>query len=602
MRYIKLPGSTPCLISKDYFTVGYGAGYDLGLEDASKNGILFSLRLQDSIHTLIPGEQKIRLNGRAVGRPSHLTLCDRIEWHDRVALYIDDPLPQIPGKHSETMSPFQVLKKLNTGLGNTDGARDSVHVTLATLLDYAGAESGSFLCESKNGGEWALLAHHGTLDSVERKKVISNTLLEEAIRTQKPVYIESIIGHRWQTQTSILEAKAFSLACVPLVEGEGRVFGALLLYTTTPGRSIDRDRLEALRVIATQTALLHSAYDEIYRVRQENHKLMTEPKSVSDSLVYDRSKVDSPMAGVVERIAKLSQHDLSILIRGETGVGKELVAREIHRKSNRSSAPFIAVNCAAIPPSLMESILFGYAKGAFTGAQKDRSGKFVQADGGTLFLDEIGDLSLDLQSKLLRVLQEKEVEPVGSDRSTKVDIRILSATHQDLEAMAREGNFRSDLYYRLNGATLSVPPLRDRGGNEILILAEHLLRSACGSRSLRFSAAARMGMMQYKWRGNVRELQQTIARAVALCSGTEIQPQDLEIEETIQANEPEAMTSSALEKRISLRASQNQFTQGMIQNILRECDGNRMRAATRLGISERTLYRILAADRNDTVG
>lgn len=241
----------------------------------------------------------------------------------------------------------------------------------------------------------------------------------------------------------------------------------------------------------------------------------------------------------------------------------------------------MAVNCGALPPTLIESVLFGYQKGAFTGADRDTKGKFAAADGGTLFLDEIGDLPLELQVKLLRVLQERQIEPLGATRSVAVDIRVVSATHRDLQVLVREGKFREDLFYRLGGATLELPPLRERPGDILPLAQAFLERTHSG---LALSEAACERLLAHRWPGNVRELEQVVARAAALASGTLIAADDLELRDT------DASASGELREARGIHSFE------MVQRALARLGGSRARAASALGISERTLYRILASD------
>jgi transcriptional regulator with GAF, ATPase, and Fis domain len=233
------------------------------------------------------------------------------------------------------------------------------------------------------------------------------------------------------------------------------------------------------------------------------------------------------LARVFDMLAKVAPSDVSVLVLGETGTGKELVARALHDHSRRAKKPFLAENCAAVPANLLESELFGHVKGAFTGAVQDRPGHFVAADGGTLFLDEIGDMPLEMQAKLLRVLQDGEVRPVGSNRSRHVNVRVVAATNKDLQAACRAGEFREDLYFRLAVITLQLPPLRDRVG-DVPILARYFLRRAIREvgREVRLSGEALEALEAWRWPGNVRELENELRRAAALCDGT-IRREDL---------------------------------------------------------------------------
>jgi two-component system, NtrC family, response regulator HupR/HoxA len=233
----------------------------------------------------------------------------------------------------------------------------------------------------------------------------------------------------------------------------------------------------------------------------------------------------SPLDGVCALAERVARHDLSVLLLGESGTGKELLARAIHYASPRLTGPFVVENCAAIPDTLLESELFGHKRGAFTGAVDDHVGLFQRADGGTVFLDEIGETSPLFQVKLLRVLQEGELRPVGAARSIPVDVRVIAATHRDLEDDVRAGRFREDLYYRLAGVTLTIPPLRERPG-DVLPIAEHLLAEACRELALpaaAFGDDARAVLMGYPWPGNIRELRNEVARALALGDGPQVQ-------------------------------------------------------------------------------
>lgn len=240
-----------------------------------------------------------------------------------------------------------------------------------------------------------------------------------------------------------------------------------------------------------------------------------------------------------EHIGKFAPTDSTVLVLGETGTGKELVARSVHRQSARAEKTLICVNCAAIPETLIESELFGYEKGAFTGANNDRTGLIEAADGGTLFLDEIGELPMEAQARLLRFIQEGEIRRIGSVQSRRVDVRLICATHRDLQTLASEGSFRQDLFYRINVLRLSLPPLRERG-KDILFLAERLLQQQCRRLkrpSMRFSPRAIQAITTYPWPGNVREMEHAIERAAILTEGAEVDPEALDIDPRL-ANSP----------------------------------------------------------------
>jgi two-component system nitrogen regulation response regulator GlnG len=271
---------------------------------------------------------------------------------------------------------------------------------------------------------------------------------------------------------------------------------------------------------------------DLVRRGLEIRRLMSEPVAVdpkgSSLEVHGDVMIGRcpAMQEVYKAVGRVASQNISVLIRGESGTGKELVARALYQYSSRSTGPFLAVNCAAIPESLLESELFGHEKGAFTGADRKRIGKFEQCNGGTLFLDEIGDMALPLQSKLLRVLQEKCFERVGGNETITVDVRVVAATHRTLEAMTAEGRFRDDLYYRLNGFTIDMPPLRDRNG-DLELLVHHFLRAAnadLGKNVSRVSPDAMQILCAYHWPGNIRELQSAIRQAILQSTGTVLLP------------------------------------------------------------------------------
>ena len=258
-------------------------------------------------------------------------------------------------------------------------------------------------------------------------------------------------------------------------------------------------------------------------LQQENMRLRDE---LAHQIDFDHMVgISDNMQEVFAVVRKVAPTEASVLITGESGTGKELIARAIHQGSSRSAAPFVAINCAAIPANLLESELFGHVRGAFTGAVRDRAGKFEQADGGTLFLDEVGELPLELQPKLLRVLQEMEVEPVGGEART-VNVRIVADTNQDIETSLREGRFREDLYYRLNVIPIELPPLRERA-EDIPLLVKHFLARFSPDVSVAISDDALEKMVAYPWPGNVRELQNTVERMVVLNSGEALERQHL---------------------------------------------------------------------------
>lgn len=290
---------------------------------------------------------------------------------------------------------------------------------------------------------------------------------------------------------------------------------------------------------------------------------------------------DPDFSRTLELAAQAAASSATVLVEAESGTGKELLARMIHQKSPRASGPFVAVNCAALPESLLESELFGFEKGAFTGAGASKPGKFELADKGTLLLDEIGEMAPILQAKLLRVLQEKEVDRIGGSAPVRIDVRVVATTNRDLASLVRAGEFRADLYYRLNVVRLTIPPLRQRPGDIPLLV--DLFRKRFGSEA-RFSPEALEVLVRYPWPGNVRELENTVHRAVTLCSGPVIHPGDLLLSER-DARPRTQPAGLYLAGGVTMREMERQ----LICRTLQDTGGNRTRAAKSLGISIRTL-------------
>lgn len=312
---------------------------------------------------------------------------------------------------------------------------------------------------------------------------------------------------------------------------------------------------------------------------RENEYLRSELKGKYDEIIGKSQK----MMEVLRAIERVAPSDSTVLITGEAGTGKELVARALHRNSPRSSKPFVVVNCPAIQPTLIESEIFGHEKGAFTGATARKIGKMEKADGGTLFLDEVGDISYEVQAKLLRAIQEKEFERVGGTKPIKVDVRFIAATNQDLDEAVQEGRFRKDLFYRLNVVNIHLPPLRERK-EDIPLLAEHFLRHHSAGRRIQISDEAMELLVNYHWPGNVRELQNYIERAILFTDSDVIRPEHLPQE--IKSNSPSA---SALENLIKPGTTLKEMEKALILKTLEEVQGNRTKAAKLLGISLRGL-------------
>lgn len=407
------------------------------------------------------------------------------------------------------------------------------------------------------------------------------------------------------------EAPDLVVSDLRLPDGDGL---ELLTAAQTDGRSLPFIIITAFGTVDQAVEALKAGADDFLtkplstdHLRLKIRRLLTQAdltRQLEQFLAHNGSDDSLGLIGEHESMARLrsdirqiARSEAAVLICGESGTGKELVARAIHQASERSAESFVAINCAGIPSDLMESEFFGHEAGAFTGARQTRKGLFAEAHGGTLLLDEIGEMPLALQAKLLRVLQEGMVKPVGSDQEEPVDVRILAATNVDLLKAVSEGSFREDLYYRLETLSLRIPALRERG-DDIDLLAMHFLREATRRHQrgfLKLSEVSSRILMDYPFPGNVRELASAIERAVTFCDGDTIQPDHLP--ERIRKRQGEAanLQTARSEDNVSEWPTLDSLQQDYVRKVMQAVNGNKRRAAHILGINRRTLYRWLAA-------
>jgi Nif-specific regulatory protein len=494
-------------------------------------------------------------------------------------------------------------------------AKDHTNETrrLATLLEISQALSGVLNLKA---------ALHSVLDILERRHQVAGGAVLLVERDSKDVHVEAaggikLPGQRGRsrgegsgvtervldsakavvvprvsqepnlappaTERSRADQRELSFVAVPVILGR-RPTGTL--EVVLPFKS-DRDYQRSLEFYRVVASMIAQAVKVSRMVEADRHKLAEENEHLRDELRerYAFRNIignSAPIQQVYEQVAQVARTNTTVLIRGESGTGKEMIAHAIHYNSPRAKKPFIKVSAAALPESLIESELFGYERGAFTGAQATKKGRFELAEGGTLFLDEIGDLNPSTQVKLLRVLQEREIERLGGTTSIKINVRLIAATHQPLETLMEEGRFRADLYYRLAVFTIFAPPLRERKP-DIMLLADHFVEKYArehGKRIRRVSTPAIDMLTSYHWPGNVRELENTIERSVLVCDGGVIHGHHLP--PTLQTAE-----ASDTVQRQSLTDSVAAFERDLLQDALKTTRGNRAHAARLLDTTER---------------
>ncbi len=477
---------------------------------------------------------------------------------------------------------LNALLKISTLLSTIRDPDQLQRSLLQTVLDTIPAERGAILLVKEDSEE--LIASHGTdkKSQTEQPIRISRSVVEKVLRGGAAILcIEAQGDQLLREAESLVAAQVRSLLCVPVVI-RNRVAGLIYLDTTSPVMALDEGHLQLLTAVGSIASVAIENVQHLQWLQGENQRLHQET-----DLEHNMIGESPRMREVFRFIEKIAPADATVLVRGESGTGKELVAHAIHTNSGRSAKPFVALNCAVLTETLLESELFGYEKGAFTGAVAQKRGRIEVADGGTLFLDEVGELTPLTQAKLLRVLQERQFERLGGTRTISIDVRIIAATNRNLEEAIKAGTFRQDLYYRLNVISLTLPSLRERR-EDIPLLAYYFVAKyskKCKKLVSGISPEARNCLLAYDWPGNVRELENAIERAVVLGNTDLIVPDDL----------PESLlgTSPTPQNLPNYHEAVNQMKKKHIIQALQQANGNYTDAAKLLGIHSTNLHRLI---------
>ena len=583
-------------LHKPVTTIGRGLGNDVQIPDSSVsehhaqivfNGRDFQLEEVDrGAPILINGKKKRR--GRLVNG-------DRLQLGEALlgfSMFSDAPLESLSG-HQEAGNEIGGLRRLHgfsVRLMTSRSVDELLEMLLDDVIELTGAARGVVLLVNPGDSERGV-PHVRASRNVQREAIedpsgfISDSIVRNVIESKRPVIVsDALTDTTFGKSESVIALKLSSVMCVPLLSA-GEIIGALYVGNDEVKHLFQRSQLDLLTIFAGQASLIVQNAMLLSALRADKEKLSAE---LSDKRFGEIIGACPSMMEVFRKLQKVAGTDISVLITGETGTGKELIARELHRRSNRSEGPFVVVNCGAIPENLMESEMFGHVRGAFTGAVASRPGKFQLADSGTLFLDEIGELTLPLQVKLLRAIQERIVFRVGDSRPERCDIRILCATNRNLEDMMRTGEFREDLYYRLNVVNLWLPPLRERG-DDIHIIAKALLSKYADELSSQvrgYSPQAVAAIRKYSWPGNIRQLENRIKKALVLCDKTLLSPEDLDLGEDQQA------------PILPLEKAKEDFQRRYVLDVLERNNGNRTQTARDLGVDPRTIFRYLEKEPN----
>ncbi len=501
-------------------------------------------------------------------------------WDDPVSDR-DDADPEATDKHpSSELAGMRRLAEFSDRLNGLPSVNDQLNALIDAVIEVTSAERGFILLLEDGAPRITIARNLQQQDLPTGVRELSDSILARVVETRKPLIVsDALHDTMFRGSESVMNLRLCSVMCAPLI-AQGQLLGVIYVGNNSVVNLFRESSLDVLTVFATQGALILS--NAILRdgLKTDRDHLAEQLK---DKRFGEITGSCASMVAVYKRVEKVATTDISVLITGETGTGKELIAREIHRRSPRGNGPFVVVNCGAIPENLMESELFGHVRGAFTGAIATREGKFQLADKGTLFLDEIGEMPVALQVKLLRALQERVVMKVGDTKPEKVDIRVVAATHRDLENEIKKGGFREDLFYRLNVVNLHLPALRERG-EDVILLAKYLVAKYAdefGVKVKGYTPQALAAMRKYDWPGNVRQLENRIKKAIVLCDKTLIGPEDLDL------------FPEALEPVVPLNQAREDFQRRYILEVLERNGGNRTQTARDLGVDPRTIFRYL---------
>ena len=514
--------------------------------------------------------------GEPASKSSDVTLDEaQVVSGSTVQIRFDDALYQMA-------RDLSALMKVSTVINSIRGLDNLLERLLELLFEVVPAQRAAILLTNDGVFETSRIFALDRARGKDQAVRVSRTIVQQVLRDGVALLAGDGAEEKKLSTESLIAARTHSVMCVPLIMFD-RKLGVLYLDSTLPRDKFNREHLQLVTAIASIAAVAIDNARQFEWLETENERLQADV-NIEHNMIGD----GAAMQRIYHFISKVAPTDATVLITGESGTGKELAARAIHRNSKRAQKSFMAVNCAALNDSLLESELFGHERGAFTGAIAQKKGRLEIADGGTVFLDEIGELTPPLQVKLLRVLQERQFERLGGTATIKVDLRLIAATNKNLEEAIESGQFRQDLYYRLNVVSLEMPPLRDRR-EDIMLLGNYFADkygAMCNRKLKGFSPEARACLTAYDWPGNVRELENTIERAVVLGTTEWILPEDL----------PEAL----LETRVTAEGSLTTYHQAVVQHkkqmILRAIDEakhNHIEAARLLGIHPNYLQRLI---------
>ncbi len=479
------------------------------------------------------------------------------------------------------LNSYRKLYEFTENLMSNYNIEDLLNQLIDLVIEVTHADNGFLILRREDQKLDFTVARNLNQETINNAiSYVSDSVISRVIQTKRPLIVSDALNDdEFGSSASVLNLKLSSVMCVPLI-ARGNLLGIIYVGNNNVINLFTQDKLQLLELFSSQASLLIQNALLINELQLDRQELQEKIAQMRYGSMIGSSEA---MRSVFSKIDKVTNIDIPVLIQGETGTGKELVAREIHNKSLRKSGPFVVINCGAIPHELLESELFGHVRGAFTGAIANKPGKFKVANGGTLFLDEIGDMPMELQVKILRALEERKIAPVGDTKLEEVDIRVIAATNKPLDKAIQEGKFREDLFYRLNVITIWLPPLRDREEDMTLIAKFFLNRYIAEyDRKIKgFSPRALESINRHAWPGNVRELENRIKKAVIMAEKNVIEPDDLDL----KAHQIAPIKPLAI--------AREEFQMEYIQEALKRNNGNRTKTAQMLDVDPRTIFRYL---------
>jgi transcriptional regulator with GAF, ATPase, and Fis domain len=593
---IQVPGKGPKVyhLWKKITTLGSGSDCDIVLPDPLLGDSYAHLHHdgRDFYIQTIERADELVVNGKK-RRKHRLAHQDRLTLGtggaiDMVFSLFDDK-PPIEEEAAGTIADLDAYRKLyefSARLMTNYDLPGLLNALMDLVIQITNADKGFLILVE--GGQLDVkvarnLKRENIADAVSQ---LSDAIVTKVVHLKRPIIISDAMNDaEFASSMSVMNLRLSSVMCVPLLE-RGNLLGLIYVGNDSVANLFEESTLEVLTVFAAQASLIIRNALLVNELQLDNRMLHEKLEQLRFGEIVGSSP---PMQEVFKKVAKIASTDISVLITGETGTGKELIAREIHNRSPRARGPFISINCGAIPENLLESELFGHVKGSFTGAVANRMGKFHAADKGTLFLDEIGEMPMSLQVKILRALQERIIQRVGDTRQESIDIRVLTATNRELEAEIKLGRFREDLYYRLNVVNVHLPPLRERG-DDIIVIARYLLARYApeyGNRVRGFSPNAIVAMRKYPWPGNIRELENRLKKGIVLADRALLGPEDLDLK------------PDDLPPVLPLADAKEKFQRDYINEVLALNGGNRTKTARDLGVDPRTIFRHLEKEETE---